>query len=110
MAEISNYKVAASPHEIDNSNTRRIMLDVLIALLPCVVCGTLFYGLYSLLLVVICTATCFLSEQIFNLARRKPLTFDLSALVTGVILGLNLPPRAPWYFHVIGGVFVIVIV
>ena len=56
MAEISNYKVAASPHEIDNSNTRRIMLDVLIALLPCVVCGTLFYGLYALLLVVICTA------------------------------------------------------
>ena len=110
MAEISNYKVAASPHEIDNSNTRRIMLDVLIALLPCVVCGTLFYGLYALLLVVICTAVCFLSEQIFNLARRKPLTFDLSALVTGVILGLNLPPRAPWYIPVIGGVFAIVIV
>ena len=110
MAEISNYKVAASPHELDNSNTRRIMLDVLIALLPCVVCGTLFYGLYSLLLVVICTATCFLSEQIFNLARRKPFTLDLSALVTGVILGLNLPPRAPWYIPVIGGVFAIVIV
>ena len=110
MAEISNYKVAASPHEIDNSNTRRIMLDVLIALLPCVVCGTLFYGLYALLLVVICTSVCFLSEQIFNLARRKPLTFDLSALVTGVILGLNLPPRAPWYIPVIGGVFAIVIV
>ena len=110
MAEISNYKVAASPHELDNASTRRIMLDVLVALLPCVVCGTLFYGLYALLLVVICTAVCFLAEQIFNLARRKPFTFDCSALVTGVILGLNLPPRAPWYIPVIGGVFAIVIV
>ena len=110
MAEISNYKVAASPHELDGADTRRIMVDVLIALLPCVVCGTLFYGLYALLLVVICAATCFISEQLFNLARRKPLTFDCSALVTGVILGLNLPPRAPWYIPVIGGVFAIVIV
>ena len=110
MAEISNYKVAASPHELGGGSTRRIMVDVLIALLPCVVCGTLFYGLYALLLVVICAATCFISEQLFNLARRKPLTFDCSALVTGVILGLNLPPRAPWYIPVIGGVFAIVIV
>lgn len=110
MAEISNYKVAASPHELDGADTRRIMVDVLIALLPCVVCGTLFYGLYALLLVVICTATCFISEQLFNLARKKPLTFDCSALVTGVILGLNLPPRAEWYIPVIGGVFAIVIV
>ena len=110
MAEISNYKVAASPHELGGGSTRRIMVDVLIALLPCVVCGTLFYGLYALLLVVICTATCFISEQLFNLARKKPLTFDCSALVTGVILGLNLPPRAEWYIPVIGGVFAIVIV
>lgn len=110
MAQINAYKAAASPHEVSGANTRRIMLDVLIALLPCVVCGTVFFGLYALLLVVICTATCFVSEQLFNLARKKPLTFDLSALVTGVILGLNLPPRAPWYIPVIGGVFAIVIV
>ena len=110
MAEISAYKVAASPHKSDNANTRRIMLDVLIALLPCVVCGTVFFGLYSLMLVVICTAVCFAAEQLCNLARKKPFTFDLSALVTGVILGLNLPPRAPWYIPVIGGVFAVVIV
>lgn len=110
MAEISAYKVAASPHELSGANTRRIMLDVLIALLPCVVCGTVFFGLYSLMLVVVCTAVCFVAEQLCNLARKKPLTFDLSALVTGVILGLNLPPRAPWYIPVIGGVFAIVIV
>ena len=42
MAEISNYKVAASPHKLDNSDTRRVMLDVLIALLPCLVCGVVF--------------------------------------------------------------------
>ena len=101
MAEISNYKVAAPPHELDSSDTRKIMLDVLIALLPCLVCGVVFFGLYALLLVVICMAACFVSEQIYNLIRKKPLTFDLSALVTGLILGLNLPPRAPWYIPVI---------
>lgn len=110
MAEIANFKVSAAPHQDSGASTRRIMLDVLIALLPCLVCGVLFFGLYSLLLVVLSCAACFASEQIFNLIRKKPLTFDLSALVTGVILGLNLPPRAPWYLPLIGGVFAIVIV
>ena len=98
MAEITNYKVASSPHVADGASVRRIMLDVLIALLPCVVCGVLFFGLYSLMLVVICVAACFASEQVYNLIRKKPITTDLSAVVTGVILGLNLPPRAPWGF------------
>ncbi len=110
MAEISNYKVAASPHKLDSSTTRKVMLDVLIALVPCLVCGVVYFGLYSLALVVICMATCFLSEQIYNLIRKKPFTFDLSALVTGLILGLNLPPRAPWYIPIVGGVFAIIIV
>ena len=89
MAEIKNYKVAISPHKLDSDTTRRLMLDVIIALLLCLVCGVLFFGLYALLLVVICTATCFVSEQIYNLLRKKPLTFDLSAVVTGLILGLT---------------------
>ena len=110
MAEITNYKVAASPHKLDRSNTRRIMLDVLIALAPCLVCGVLFYGLYALMIVAICVAACFASEQVYNLIRKKPFTFDLSAVVTGVILGLNLPPRAPWYIPIVGGVFAIVVV
>ena len=110
MAQISAYKVSASPHKTGKDTTRRLMLDVLIALAPCLAAGVVFYGLWALLLVVICMATCFASEQLCNLIRRKPFTFDLSALVTGLILGLNLPPRAPWYIPVIGGVFAIVIV
>ena len=110
MAEIKNYKVAASPHKLDPSDTRGIMADVLIALSPCLVCGVVFYGLYALMLVGICVAACFVSEQIYNVVRKKPYTFDLSCVVTGLILGLNLPPRAPWYIPVIGGVFAIVIV
>lgn len=110
MAEIANYKVASSPHKTSSVSTRGLMLDVLIALAPCLVCGVVFFGLYALLLVLICVATCFASEQIFNLIRKKSLTFDLSAIVTGVILGLNLPPRAPWYLAVIGSVFAIVFV
>ena len=95
MAQISAYKVSASPHKTGKDTTRRLMLDVLIALAPCLAAGVVFYGLWALLLVVICMATCFASEQLCNLIRRKPFTFDLSALVTGLILGLNLPPRAP---------------
>ena len=110
MAEITAYKVSASPHKTGNDTTRRMMLDVLIALLPCLVAGVVFYGLWSLLLVAVCMVTCFASEQLFNLVRKKPFTFDLSALVTGLILGLNLPPRAPWYIPIIGGVFAIVLV
>lgn len=110
MAEISNYKVAAPPQVSDGASTRRIMLDVLIALSPCLAAGVLFFGLYALMLVAICTAACFAGEQAYNLIRKKPFTFDLSALVTGVILGLNLPPRAPWYISVVGGLFAIVIV
>ena len=110
MAEISQYTVAAPPHAGGKDTVRRTMLDVLIALAPCLIAGVVYFGLYALMLVVICTATCFLSEQLFNLARKKPFTFDFSALVTGVILGLNLPPRAPWYIPIIGGVFAIVIV
>ena len=110
MAQISAYKVSASPHKTGKDTTRRLMLDVLIALAPCLVAGIVFYGLWALLLVVICMATCFASEQLCNLIRRKPFTFDFSALVTGLILGLNLPPRAPWYIPVIGGVFAIVLV
>ena len=64
MAEIANYKVAASPHKKDSATTRRIMLDVLIALLPCLVCGVVYFGLYALMLVATCVAACFASEQI----------------------------------------------
>ena len=56
MAEIANYKVASSPHKTSEVTTRRIMLDVLIALAPCLICGVVFYGLYALLLVVISVA------------------------------------------------------
>lgn len=110
MAEISNYKVASSPHKVGRQTVRGIMLDVIIALIPCVICGIIFYGLYSLMLLAICVATCLVSEQIYNKTRKKPFTTDLSAVVTGIILGLNLPPRAAWYLPVIGGVFAIVVV
>ena len=110
MAEISNYKVSSPPHKSGPQSVRGIMFDVIIALLPCLICGVLFYGLYALMLVAICVATCMLAEQIFNKIRKKQFTTDLSAIVTGLILGLNLPPRAEWYIPIIGGVFAIVIV
>lgn len=110
MAEISNFKMTTSPHRLANQTTKGIMLDVIIALMPALIFGSIYFGLYAVMLVAICVITCLASEQLFNVIMKKPLTTDLSAIVTGLILGLNLPARAPWYLAVIGGVFAIIIV
>lgn len=103
--------IEPSPHIRSSMTTQKVMLHVLIALLPSVIAGTVFFGLRALLLVVICAATAVLSEFIFNKIIKKEQTIsDLSAAVTGVILGLNLPPALPIYMAVIGSAVAIVIV
>ena len=111
MAELSKtFKVSASPHTIGKTTNRRIMLDVLIALVPSFIAGILFFGLNAVYTVVVCMVLCYASEQIFNLCLRKPFTTDLSCLVTGMILGLILPPKTPWYIPVVGSIFAIIFI
>ena len=104
MAEISNYKVAASPHEIDNSNTRRIMLDVVIALMPALVVSTVVFGWDVLRVVALSVASCVVFEYLIQkFLFRGPLTIsNWSAVVTGVLLAFNLPASIPWWIVVIG--------
>lgn len=103
--------IEPSPHIRSSITTQKVMLNVLIALLPSVIAGTIIFGLRALLLVVICAAASVLSEYIFNKIVKKEQTIsDLSAVVTGVILGLNLPPALPIYMAIIGSVVAIVIV
>lgn len=91
--------------------TQRIMLDVLIALTPAVLAGTVIFGLRALLVVAVTAAVCVLAEFLFNLIAGKAQTVsDLSALVTGVILGLNMHSQAPIWQCVIGAVFAIVVI
>lgn len=105
------YNISVSPHIRDKSNTTKIMLDVCIALLPTLAFGVWHFGLNALVVIVSSVASCVISEIVFNLVTKKPITvFDLSAVVTGLILALNMPPNVAWWVPAIGGVFAIVVV
>lgn len=105
------YNVSVSPHVREQSTTRAIMRDVVIALLPILAFGVYHFGLDALLVIIISVATCVISELLFNLIAKKPITvFDFSAVVTGLILAINLPSSVAWWIPVIGGAFAIIAV
>ena len=103
--------LSVSPHIHSGRSTRRIMLDVLIALLPATAAGAVIFGLRSLLVVAVTVAACVGFEALFNLAAKKPIPVgDLSAAVTGLLLALNLPANSPLWQCVIGALFAMVVV
>lgn len=109
MSDLLN--VTSSPHVRAKDNTQRIMLYVCIALLPACAFGVYNFGLSALILLIATVASCVLSEFIFNLIVKKKNTIsDLSAVVTGLILGMNLPPTLPVWMAVLGGAFAIIVV
>ncbi len=104
-------KVMISPHIHSGRSTAGIMRDVIIALLPVTVAGTLLFGWRSLLLVAVCVASCVGLEVLFNVITKKDQTVgDLSAVVTGLLLALNLPVTTPLWQAVVGSLFAIVLV
>ena len=87
------------------------MLDVIIALIPTTIAGIVIFGLSAFVLVAVCVASCIASEALFNvILKKKETTGDLSAVVTGLLLGLNLPANLPIWQAVIGSVFAIIVV
>ena len=87
------------------------MLDVIIALLPAAIAGVVLFGTDALWLIVTCVAAAVLSEFLFNLiAKRKQSVGDLSAVVTGLLLALNLSANVPLWQAALGSVFAIVLV
>ena len=103
--------VSASPHVRDNVSTKSIMRDVAIAMLPTSIFGVVNFGINALLLIVACVATCVLSEYIWQKAMKKKVTVgDYSAVVTGMILALNLPATLPLWIAILGSVFAIIVV
>lgn len=98
--------VSPAPHVHGNESTRKIMLDVIIALAPSMLVAVYFFGLSAIRLLLVSVLVCVALEYVVQkyLLRRQPTVSDLSAVVTGVLLALNLPPTAPWWIAVIGSV------
>lgn len=108
---MSSLLIEPSPHIKSSITTQKIMLHVIIALIPAIIAGTVYFGLRALLIVVLCATFSVLSEYIFNLiTKRKQTISDLSAVVTGVILGLNVPPTLPIYMTAIGSAVAIIVI
>ena len=106
-----NLNVQSSPHVRDNVSTRLIMLDVIIAMLPATIWGIIQFGAHSALVVIVAIISAILSETVFNIIVKRPNTIgDLSCVVTGMILGLNMPPEVPIFIPVVGSIFAIIIV
>ncbi len=101
--------VSPSPHLHTKTSTKSLMRDVVIALMPAVVVSILFYGWSAMLLMSVSIASCLLVELfITRFMLKKPSTIaDCSALVTGILLALNLPTTTPWWIVVIGSIVAI---
>ena len=109
MSKLLN--VSSSPHVRCGVSTKNLMYDVAIAMLPATIWGVMQFGIRSLIVVVATVLSCVLSEYIFETLMHKPVTIsDGSALVTGMILGLNMPPAIPIWMPILGGIFAIIVV
>lgn len=103
--------VSNAPHIHTSNSSRRIMLDVVIALLPAAVAAVIIFGVKALGVLAACVIGAVVSEFLFNLITRRPQTVgDMSAVVTGLLLGLNLSSAVPLWQCVVGAAFAIIIV
>lgn len=107
----STFLVSSSPHLHSGHTTRRVMLDVLIALTPSVIASVWIFGFRALAVELVCVAACLAGETVSRMVMKRPNTVgDLSAVVTGILLALNLPVSIPLWQAVLGCVVAIVVV
>lgn len=107
----SVLSVTSSPHIKHGDTTKSIMLDVIIALLPAAVFGCIMFGLKAALVLLVCIASAVLFELLWCLLLKKPISIgDLSAVVTGLLLGMNLPSSIPLWMAAIGSLVAIIVV
>ena len=102
--------LSSSPHTHSHASVTRIMLDVIIALLPTTAAGVYFFGMPAVWTIATCVSTCIVTEAVCRLCMKRDNTIgDLSAVVTGLLLALNLPAGLPLWMAVVGSVFAIFI-
>ena len=105
------YHVSSSPHVRSQLTTGTVMYDVILALLPATAFGVWHFGVHALLIILMSIASAVLTEFIFNVITGKGNTLrDGSAVLTGLLLALCLPPQVPLYIPYIGAVFAIAVV
>lgn len=109
---MAKLHISSTPHiHQKGSTTRNIMLDVVIAMIPAAIAGIVIFGLKALWVILTCVASAVLCEFLFNICtRRKQTVGDFSAVVTGLLLALNLSINVPLWQCVIGSVFAILVV
>lgn len=104
------YIVSSSPHTHSGASVQRIMLDVIIAMIPATLAAVYFFRIDAIRLIVACVLSCVVVEAgCRKLMKRDLGVFDLSAIVTGMLLAFNLPPTLPTWMAVVGSVFAIAI-
>lgn len=105
------YYVSSSPHIKDNKTVTTVMRDVIIALTPALLGSILFFSFRALVIVAISVLSCVLFEFLYNFLLKKEQTVhDISAVVTGMLLGFNMPVTVPVWLPVIGAAFAILVV
>ncbi len=111
MYDLSQLKVSNSPHIRSEDNTRQIMLDVIIGLLPALAMALFIFGARAIISVCVSVVGCVFFEWLYCKLLKKPQTVgNLSAVVTGLLLAYTLPVTAPWWMILIGDFFAIVVV
>ncbi|MCQ2321419.1 MAG: RnfABCDGE type electron transport complex subunit D [Bacteroidales bacterium] len=106
---MNQFTISGSPHVHANESTRRIMIDVLIALMPALLVAIYYFGWYALRLTIVSVGTCVLAEWLIQKFLIKgPVTInDCSAAVTGLLLAFNVPANLPVWMVVVGGIVAI---
>ena len=105
-----HYILSSSPHTHSHASVSRIMLDVIVALLPTTAVGVCVFGMPAVWTIATCVGTCIVTEAICRMLMKRDNTIgDLSAVVTGLLLALNLPAGIPLWMAVVGSVFAIFI-
>ena len=103
--------LSPAPHVHSSQSTRALMLNVIIALIPCALAGIWVFGPGALVLIGLCVLSAVASEYLWQmLTGQRVLVGDLSAAVTGLILALNLPSTTPWWVAIMGSAFAVVVV
>ncbi len=110
MPDPSRFVVSNSPHTRDNQSINKIMFTVVLAMLPACLVGIWFFGFAALKVLLLCTVSCVVIEEGWNKLMKRASTWkDGSAILTGILLGMNLNAGVPWWVCVIGGVLAIIL-